>query len=174
MHGIRQIKLTGVHLQWLALTQRNENAAQFVYRVSHLPASFTEPFSEFNQSLIDGIMRQSPCLNWVNNRLTLFLAMIGFGFALDRSVGGFLDIMRLDGRSPSDFVALVGAGPTFVNMGVSGLIATAYVVAESQQRDVGIAASTTARGPSQLLPGLTLTVKTSQRAEASTTIETSA
>ncbi len=51
--------------------------------------------------------------------------------------------------------------------------ATAYVVGESQQRDVGVAAGATARGPSQLLPGLTLTVKTSQRTEASTTIETS-
>ncbi|GGC69711.1 DUF1576 domain-containing protein [Chelatococcus reniformis] len=60
----------------------------------------------------------------------LFLAMIGGGLILDRAALTKLrSILRLDGRSPCDFIAIAGVAPTFVNMGVSGLLTTAYVIA---------------------------------------------
>ena len=37
-------------------------------------------------------------------------------------------ILRLCGRSPTDFVALAGIGPTLLNMGLTGAIGTAYVL----------------------------------------------
>lgn len=59
----------------------------------------------------------------------LFAGLIGAGIYVDRgALRKMKRLLALDGRSPSDFIALVGAGPTFVNMGISGLIATAYVV----------------------------------------------
>ena len=60
----------------------------------------------------------------------LFLALVGAGLALDRSaLSGMKEILRLPGRSPSDFIALAGAAPTLVNMGLSGLVGMAYVIA---------------------------------------------
>ena len=38
-------------------------------------------------------------------------------------------LMRLGGRSPTDFVALAGIGPTLLNMSLSGAIGTVYVLA---------------------------------------------
>lgn len=59
----------------------------------------------------------------------LFAALIALGFALDRrALRGLRAILALEGRSPSDFIVKAGAPATFVNMGVSGLIATAYVL----------------------------------------------
>lgn len=59
----------------------------------------------------------------------LFIGMIALGLSVDRgALSRMKDLYALDGRTPSDFIALVGAGPTFVNMGVSGFIGMAYVL----------------------------------------------
>ena len=59
----------------------------------------------------------------------LFLGLIGGGIYLDRSsLVRMKDIMALSGQSPSDFVTLVGIGPTLVNMGLSGAIGMSYVL----------------------------------------------
>ena len=59
----------------------------------------------------------------------LFAGLIGLGLLIDRrAFVKMKDLLALDGRSPCDFIALVGAGPTFVNMGVSGFVGTAYVL----------------------------------------------
>lgn len=60
----------------------------------------------------------------------LCLGLIGAGLHVDRSsLARLKDILALPGRSPSDFIAIAGPGPTFVNMGASGLIGVAYVLA---------------------------------------------
>src|SRR5574337_1297004 len=71
-----------------------------------------------------------------NNRLlgplcvAMFVAMSAIGFALDRQVlQRELRLMRRSGRSPTDFVALFGFGPALLNMGLTGLMGTAYVLA---------------------------------------------
>lgn len=59
----------------------------------------------------------------------LFVSMIGLGYAVDRRSFRKLGVLLgLSGRSPTDFIALVGSGPTFVNMGVTGLMSTAYIL----------------------------------------------
>ncbi len=78
-----------------------------------------------------------PVMIWTtgNNRLlggflaALFLAMAGYGFTLDRSLGpGLRKIMRESGQAPTDFIALAGFAPTLVNMGLTGAIGMAYVL----------------------------------------------
>jgi hypothetical protein len=60
----------------------------------------------------------------------VFVSMIGLAFALDRGAfSGFRRILGESGQSPSDFIAIAGLGPVLLNMGVSGLIAMAYVLA---------------------------------------------
>jgi hypothetical protein len=60
----------------------------------------------------------------------LFVAMGLGGWLLDRQAWPkLLFLWRQSGQSPSDFVALVGIGPTLVNMGLTGLIGCAYVLA---------------------------------------------
>lgn len=52
------------------------------------------------------------------------------GLVLDRQAWrGLLVINRLDGRSPTDLVAAAGAGPTLLNMAVTGAVGTGYVLA---------------------------------------------
>jgi len=59
----------------------------------------------------------------------LFASLIGLGLLVDRrALAKMKHLFALDGRTPSDFISLVGAGPTFVNMGVSGFIGMAYVL----------------------------------------------
>lgn len=57
-------------------------------------------------------------------------SMIVWGLYLDR---GALSRMKLilgaSGQSPSDFMALAGIGPTLLNMGLSGLVGMAYILA---------------------------------------------
>jgi hypothetical protein len=78
-----------------------------------------------------------PVFIWTtgNNRLLgallagLFVAMAAAAFALDRQAGSrLLGMMRLPGRSPTDFVALDGIGPVLLNMSLTGAIGTAYVL----------------------------------------------
>jgi Protein of unknown function (DUF1576) len=56
-------------------------------------------------------------------------AVLG-GYLLDRrALFTEVWIMRQAGRSPSDFVAQAGIGPSLLNMGLTGAISTAYVLA---------------------------------------------
>jgi len=78
-----------------------------------------------------------PVMIWTtgNNRLlggflAAFLgSMVAIGFYLDRSLAFRLKtIVATSGQSSTDFVALAGFGPTLTNMGLTGAIATAYVL----------------------------------------------
>jgi hypothetical protein len=60
----------------------------------------------------------------------LFLSMLGVGYRLDRNAPeGVRAILQTTGRAPSDFIAMVGFGPTLANMGLTGLIGVIYVLA---------------------------------------------
>ena len=60
----------------------------------------------------------------------MFAAMAAIGFVLDpQSAQREWRLMRRSGRSPTDFVALFGYGPALLNMALTGLIGTAYVLA---------------------------------------------
>ena len=62
--------------------------------------------------------------------LVLFIAMIALGFCFDRAaLSGFKAVLGSSGQSPSDFIALVGFGPTLVNMGLAGSVGMAYILA---------------------------------------------
>ena len=59
-----------------------------------------------------------------------FLAMIAAGFWFDRAaVSGVRAVWREPGQSPTDFIALAGFGPTFVNMALAGILGMAYILA---------------------------------------------
>jgi hypothetical protein len=60
----------------------------------------------------------------------IFAVMIAAGFCFDRAaLSGFAALARTSGQSPTDFIALAGFGPTLANMGVTGAIAMAYILA---------------------------------------------
>lgn len=60
----------------------------------------------------------------------VFLSMVLLGLILDRgAVRHFRQVLREPGRSPSDFIAGAGFGATLVNMGLSGSVGLAYVLA---------------------------------------------
>jgi hypothetical protein len=60
----------------------------------------------------------------------VFASMVGLGFYLDRDCPvGLKKLMDMSGQSPSDFIALVGFGPTLANMGITGAIGMAYILA---------------------------------------------
>jgi hypothetical protein len=60
----------------------------------------------------------------------VFVSMVVLAFVFDRrALTGFRRILGETGQSPSDFVAIAGLAPVLLNMGLSGLIATAYVLA---------------------------------------------
>jgi hypothetical protein len=70
-----------------------------------------------------------------NNRLLggllvgLFAAMAATGFVLDRQAAQReMRLMRRSGRAPSDYVADFGFGPALLNMALTGLMGTAYVL----------------------------------------------
>jgi hypothetical protein len=78
-----------------------------------------------------------PILIWTTGNNTLlgsFLAlvfgsMIAAGYAIDRtSPRRMIDLVGLSGQSPCDFTLLVGAGPTWMNMGLCGLIGMGYAL----------------------------------------------
>ncbi len=78
-----------------------------------------------------------PVMIWTtgNNRLlggflaALLGSMVLVGYALDRSLLSRLKtIFASSGQAPTDFVALVGFGPTLANMGLTGAIGTLYVL----------------------------------------------
>lgn len=78
-----------------------------------------------------------PVMIWTsgNNALfggflaALFLSMAVTGYVLDRDVfARMMQIMRLSGQAPTDFVALAGFGPVLVNMSLTGSIGVCYVL----------------------------------------------
>lgn len=59
----------------------------------------------------------------------VFGSMIVIGLYLNRSVFAKMkDLMRMPGRSPTDFISLVGLDATLVNMGLTGMIGASYVL----------------------------------------------
>jgi hypothetical protein len=61
--------------------------------------------------------------------VVMFAAMAATGFWLDRRAPALQrGLMRLPGQSPTDFVAIAGLGPTLLNMSLTGLMGTAYVL----------------------------------------------
>lgn len=61
--------------------------------------------------------------------LALFLSMALAGYILDRDVvTRMLQIVRMSGQAPSDFVAQAGFGPVLVNMSLTGTIGLCYVL----------------------------------------------
>lgn len=62
--------------------------------------------------------------------IVIFLGMIAAGRYVDpECFRNFRDLLRLSGQAPSDFTAKAGDGAVLVNMGVLGLLTTAYVLA---------------------------------------------
>ncbi len=60
----------------------------------------------------------------------VFASMLGVGSLLDRDAfKGVQTIMRAPGQAPTDFIAMVGFGPTIANMGLTGFIGVIYVLA---------------------------------------------
>lgn len=80
----------------------------------------------------DPVMIWTSGNNWLLgwSLAALFGSMAVTGFFLDRNiVARQLQIMRMSGQAPTDFVALVGFGPALVNMGLAGAVGMAYVLA---------------------------------------------
>ena len=78
-----------------------------------------------------------PVMIWTtgNNQLLagflafLFASMAAIGYYLERSPrSGLRRIMQSTGQAPTDFIACAGFGPTLANMGLTGAIATVYVL----------------------------------------------
>ena len=62
--------------------------------------------------------------------LAMFAAMAAIGFALDpQAWQRERRLWHRSGRAPTDFVALFGYGPALLNMALTGLMGTAYVLA---------------------------------------------
>jgi hypothetical protein len=78
----------------------------------------------------DPVMIWTSGNNWLFGGFlaALFLSMAMTGYLLDRNiVQRIMQIMRLPGQSPTDFVALAGFGPVLVNMSLTGTISMVYV-----------------------------------------------
>ena len=59
----------------------------------------------------------------------LLISMLLGGFYLDRqALGKMPAILKSSGQAPTDFISMVGFGPTLVNMGLCGLSGLAYVL----------------------------------------------
>ncbi len=60
----------------------------------------------------------------------MFASLVILGLALDRGAPRKLrELLRSSGQAPSDFIAQAGLGATLINMGLSGGLATAYILA---------------------------------------------
>jgi Protein of unknown function (DUF1576) len=69
--------------------------------------------------------------NWVLGPFLaiVFASMIGFGFLTDRQPLLHLrNLLAASGQAPVDFFAIAGSGATFINLGMTGLIAMAYIL----------------------------------------------
>ena len=61
--------------------------------------------------------------------LVVFASMVAVGFYFDRTVPSKLvELMRLPGQAPSDFIGQFGIGPTLANMGLAGAVGAAYIL----------------------------------------------
>jgi hypothetical protein len=78
-----------------------------------------------------------PVMIWTtgNNQLLagflafLFVSMAATGFYLEHSLAsGLRRIMQSTGQAPTDFIAIAGFGPTLVNMALTGIVGTCYVL----------------------------------------------
>jgi hypothetical protein len=59
----------------------------------------------------------------------LFGSMLIAGFLLDRAaLANLKPVIQASGQAPTDFIALAGLGPTLLNMGLCGAIATLYII----------------------------------------------
>lgn len=60
----------------------------------------------------------------------MFSSLMLLGLAIDRSAPGRLKlVLRSSGQAPSDFIALVGLGAALLNIGLTGFLAMAYILA---------------------------------------------
>ena len=60
----------------------------------------------------------------------IFLSLMMLGLAIDRRAPARLkDVLRSSGQAPSDFIDLAGLGATLLNIGLTGLLAMAYILA---------------------------------------------
>jgi len=68
-----------------------------------------------------------PAMTWLVPGISLVLA--AWGLVLERrgALSGFQKILKLTGRLPSDFLDMVSPGAALLNMGILGLIGSAYV-----------------------------------------------
>lgn len=78
-----------------------------------------------------------PVFIWTTGNNLLLGGFLGVLFALTALGGALLDrhalrkqavVVRLAGQEPTDFVSIVGIGPTLVNMSLTGAIGTLYVL----------------------------------------------
>lgn len=61
--------------------------------------------------------------------IILFSSMIILGFLMnDNSLKGWRNILNYPGKLVTDFVTLEGFVPSFINMGINGIIATLYII----------------------------------------------
>ena len=60
--------------------------------------------------------------------LFIFLGLFGCKTPTKDVWAGFCSLLKTTGRSPSDYLRMFGAGPVLVNMGINGLIGTAYIL----------------------------------------------
>jgi hypothetical protein len=79
-----------------------------------------------------------PVFIWTKGANGLMSAFLGLVFATMAAVGYAFDhgvlerlaiILRAPGRAPTDFIALAGFGATLANMGLTGAVGVAYVLA---------------------------------------------
>ncbi|MGL6052922.1 MAG: DUF1576 domain-containing protein, partial [Aeromonas salmonicida] len=60
----------------------------------------------------------------------IFLSLMMLGLAIDKRAPARLkDVLRSSGQAPSDFIELAGLGATLLNIGLTGLLAMAYILA---------------------------------------------
>ncbi|MFO8237378.1 MAG: DUF1576 domain-containing protein [Prochlorococcaceae cyanobacterium] len=60
----------------------------------------------------------------------IFLSLMMLGLAIDRRAPTRLNtVLRSSGQAPSDFIDLAGLGATLLNIGLTGLLAMAYILA---------------------------------------------
>lgn len=60
--------------------------------------------------------------------LCLLMIAGGLAYGPKKVCPMYRKLLRTSGRSPSDYLRVFGAGPVLLNMGVNGLIATAYIL----------------------------------------------
>ncbi len=70
-----------------------------------------------------------PAMTFLIPALSVLLAAWGFALEGKGAVSGFRKLLKLTGRLPSDFLDMTSPGAALLNMGILGLIGSAYVAA---------------------------------------------